>query len=62
MSFVIEFIICILGCMTIGRYWFGNIGMVLGLVFGIYLLILLRKKRKKSVDYNRIERIIKENK
>lgn len=62
MNFVIEFVVCILGCMTIGNFWLGNVGMVLGLFFGIYLLYLLRKRRKKNIDYDRIEKMIQRNK
>lgn len=57
---IIEFIVCVLGCATIGRFWFGNFGMVVGIIIGLYLFYRLRKKRKNQIDYDKIRKIINE--
>lgn len=61
MSSIIEFIVCVLGCTTIGSLWFGNIGLILGFLLGIYLFRLLQKRKKNNIDYGKIEKMIKEN-
>lgn len=56
MNFIIELIVCIIGCTSIGAWWFGPIGGIFGFILGCYLFYKLRKR--KSIDYNRIEKML----
>jgi len=55
MNIIVEFVICVIGCMTIGSFWLGNFGTVLGILIGLFLFYRLRKRKRKNIDYDRIE-------
>jgi len=56
----IAFFICVLGCITIGVLWFGNLGGFIGLIIGLYLFNKFRKRNRTNLDYERIGKMMDE--
>jgi hypothetical protein len=45
----IEFLLVVLGTSSIGTWWFGTIGGILGFILGSFLFIVLQKKNSKNI-------------
>ena len=54
-NILVQFVVCVVGCVSIGRVWFGGIGTIAGLFLGLFLFYKLRKRKK--FDYDRIEQM-----
>ena len=59
---IMEFIVFVLGCTTIGTFWFGTTGTIIGMIIGLLIFFKYKKKKENQVDYNKIRDIIRENK
>lgn len=59
MANFLEYVFILLAVGGIGRIWLGPIGGIIGVLVGIFLCLLLRKRNKDKVDYGKIEDMFK---